>query len=208
LQETIYLMKTTFIVILVALSICFVGFKVQHWFVSKKALNMEKDKFMSNIKSGKKSFDADNWMSRNNVMDYSMNDLNKSIVIDVQSGKEYLAKNVLNSSNTFINFWFKGCGGCEVEMPEIQQFYEKYNNKIQFLILSNDSLETVRRYIKKEGFTLPFYVFKNSGFPGHIDVFPTNPLIINNKTAFLYAGIGYFDNKDFYRYVDSILVSK
>ncbi len=199
-------MKTTLIIIIVALGICFVGFKTQLWITSKKALNIEKDKFMANIKSGKKSFDADDWMSRNNVMPYNMNDLNKSIIIDVQSGKEYLAKDVLNSSNTFINFWFKGCGGCEVEMPEIQQFYEKYNDKIKFLILSNDSLETVRRYIKKEGFSLPFYVFKNGGFPGYVDIFPTNHLIINNKTAFLYGGIGYFDNQDFYAYVDSVLV--
>ncbi len=199
-------MKTTFTIILVALTICFAGFRVQQWFVSKNARNIEKDKFITNIKSGKKSFDADNWMSPNNVMPYNMNDLNKSIVIDVQSGQEYLAKDLLNSSNVFINFWFKNCGGCEVEMPEIQHFHEKYNDKIQFLLLSNDSLETVRRYIKKEGFTLPFYVFKNGGFPGHVDVFPTNHLIINNKTSFLYGGIGYFDNKDFYAYVDSVLV--
>ncbi len=198
-------MKTKLTIILVILGIGFAGFKVKLWLASKNARNIEKNKFIANIKAGRKSFDADNWMSGSNVVPYNMNDLNKSIIIDVQSGKEYLAKNLLNSSNTFINFWFKGCGGCEVEMPEIQQFYEKYNSKIKFLILSNDSLETVRRYIKKEGFKLPFYVFKNHGFPGYVDILPTNHLIINNKTAFLYAGIGYFDNEDFYTYVDSVL---
>jgi thiol-disulfide isomerase/thioredoxin len=200
-------MKTalsTISVISVVFFIYFIDF-INNWFDFGNARKIEKDKFISNIKSGKNSFDADNWMSRNNVMPYNMNDLNKSIIIDVKSGKEYLAKNLLNASNVFINFWFKGCHGCEIEMPEIQHFYEKYNDKIQFLILSNDSLEIVRKYIKKQDFTLPFYVFKNGGFAGHVNVFPTNHFITNNKTAFLYAGIGYFDNKNFYAYVDSVL---
>ena len=86
------------------------------------------------------------------------------------------------------------------------QFYEKYNNKIQFVIISNDEPETVQKYIKKNEFTMPFYVFKNDTFPVGIKIFPTSHLKINNKTQFIYAGVGYFDNDGFNQYIDSVLV--
>jgi hypothetical protein len=91
-------------------------------------------------------------------------------------------------------------------MAMTQEFYDKYKGKINFILLSQEEPNLVRSFMKKHQFTMPFYVIKNDRFPVAIKVFPTSHLITNNKTAFLYAGIGYFDNKDFYRYVDSVLV--
>ena len=53
---------------------------------------------------------------------------------------------------------------------------------------------------------MPFYVFKDDTFPVGIKIFPTSHLIINNKTQFIYAGVGYFDNDGFNQYIDSVLV--
>jgi thiol-disulfide isomerase/thioredoxin len=167
--------------------------------------NIENDKFISNIKSGKKSFDAGNWMSSLSVRENDMERLRKDTVIEVSTGKIYAVSTLIDTANLFLNFWFKGCKACEIETPNIQQFYNKYSNKIRFLLLSNDSLSVARNYIKEKSLMMPFYVFKNQHFPADIEVFPANHLIINRKTAFYYAGIGYFDNKDFYQYVDSVL---
>ena len=172
----------------------------------RKTQNIEKDKFIANIKSGKKSFDESNWMSRFGIQKNDMDRLKKDTVINVSNGKVYIVSDLADTTNLFINFWFTGCNGCVAEMPEIEQFYEKYNNKIKFLLLSNDNLTTARNYIKKNALKMPFYVFKNGSFPADIEIFPTSHLITNNKTTFYYAGIGYFDNADFYKYVDSVLV--
>lgn len=166
---------------------------------------IEKDKFISNIKAGRQSYDAANWMSPLSVRENDRQRLIKDSVIDVSDGKTYAISTLLDTTNLFINYWFTSCKGCDTEMPEIEQFYEKYKNNVKFLILSNDSLSTVRNYLAKNHFTMPFYVFKSGRFPADLEVFPTSHLIINNKTAFYYAGIGYFDNKDFYTYVDGIL---
>lgn len=166
---------------------------------------IETDKFISNIKAGRQSYDAANWMSPLSVRENDRQRLIKDSVIDVSNGKTYAISTLLDTTNLFINYWFTSCNGCDTEMPEIEQFYEKYKNNVKFLILSNDSLSTVRNYLVKNHFTMPFYVFKNGHFPADLEVFPTSHLIINNKTAFYYAGIGYFDNKDFYNYIDSVL---
>ena len=159
--------------------------------------------FMTNIKAGVKnqagfanfySFDG-----------YNMEELKAKEVIDVTSNKTMLLKDVLMKENLFINFWFKGCHGCEAEMPDVEQFYTKDKQQIQFAILSNDSPEAVRKYVAQNNFTLPFYVFKDGDFPSGINIFPTSHLIVKNKTAFEYAGMGYYVSPIFGNYVDSLL---
>jgi thiol-disulfide isomerase/thioredoxin len=165
----------------------------------------EQKKFIENIKSGRKSYDAANWMSPFSVQENDKARLMKDTVIDVSNGKVYALSSLLDTTSLFLNYWFTSCKGCDTEMPEIEQFYEKYKNDVKFLILSNDSLSTVRNYLAKNHFTLPIYVFKNGRFPADLEVFPASHLVINKKTAFYYAGIGYFDNNDFYQFVDSAL---
>lgn len=151
-------------------------------------------------------YDAANWMSMLSVRENDWARLRNDTVIDVSNGKAFAISTLLDTTNLFINYWFTSCKGCIIEMPEIEQFYEKYKYKVKFLILSKDSLSTVKKYLAKNHFTMPFYIFKSGRFPADLEVFPTSHLIINNKTAFYYAGIGYFDNKDFYGFVDSALV--
>lgn len=182
-------------------AVYFISLKISAY----QSYGIEKDKFISNIKSGSKSYDAANWMSPLSVRENDWARLRNDTVIDVSNGKAYAVRTLFDTTNLFINYWFTSCKGCDTEMPEIEQFYEKYKNDVKFLILSNDSLSTVRNYLAKSHFTLPFYVFKNGRFPADLEVFPVSHLVINKKTAFYYAGIGYFDNNDFYQFVESAL---
>ena len=57
-----------------------------------------------------------------------------------------------------LNFWASWCGPCKMEMPEIQDFYEKYGENIHFLAVSvDDSMDTAKTFIETEGYTFPVY---------------------------------------------------
>lgn len=175
-----------------------------YFLIKTQFQNTKENKFISDIKSGRKSYDEENWMSSLSVRENDRARLLKDTVIEVMSGKEIAIAELLDTSNVFLHY---GNINNYTEMPDIQQFYQKYKGKIRFLLLSNDRLATVRNFIQKNAFSVPFYVFKNGHFPADIEVFPASHLITNRKTAFYYGGVGYFDNHEFYQYVDKALTN-
>lgn len=175
-----------------------------HFSIKNYTRNSEKSKFISDIKSGRKSFDEANWMSPLSVRENDRARLIKDSVIEVLSGKEIALAEMLDTNNVFLHY---GSIKNSTEMPDIQQFYQKYKGKIRFLLMSNDSITTARNFLQKNALSVPLYVFKNGHFPADIEVFPASHLITNRKTAFYYGGVGYFDNHEFYQYVDKALTN-
>ncbi len=186
--------------VLAAIALTILGYLL----IKTQSQNTEKNKFMSNIKSGRKSYDEENWMSRLSVRENDRARLIKDTVIEVMSGKEIAIAELLDTSNVFLHY---GSINNSIEIPDIQQFYQKYKGKIRFLLMSNDSLTTARNFIQKNALSMPLYIFKNGHFPADIEVFPASHLITNRKTAFYYGGVGYFNNQDFFQYVDEVLTN-
>ncbi|OYD08098.1 TlpA family protein disulfide reductase [Paludifilum halophilum] len=59
---------------------------------------------------------------------------------------------------TLINLWASWCPPCKVEMPHIQEAYEKYGEQVNFRMVNLTSLddkEKMKQYVKKEKFTFP-----------------------------------------------------
>jgi len=58
----------------------------------------------------------------------------------------------------FINFWATWCPPCIAEMPSIQKLYEDYNDKVEFVFVTNDYFKEVNTFLKKNNYT--FKVFR------------------------------------------------
>ena len=72
----------------------------------------------------------------------------------------------------FVNFWATWCPPCVAELPEIQDLYDGYNGKIAFILITDESPETVQAFFKSKNYHLPVY-YSNSGIP---EAFQTNSL--------------------------------
>jgi len=59
----------------------------------------------------------------------------------------------------FVNLWATWCGSCIAEMPSLQRLYDSLKDEpIAFLMITNESAKTVRRFVNSEGFTAPVYL--------------------------------------------------
>lgn len=61
--------------------------------------------------------------------------------------------------------WASWCPYCQRQLPEIQKIYEKYGDRLHFVMLNmlgpghgtTETEETADKYIKEKGFTFPYY---------------------------------------------------
>jgi len=72
------------------------------------------------------------------------------------SGKE------INYSETkgkvvFVNLWATWCPPCIAEFDGIQGLYNDYSDKVEFLLVSDESPETIQKFLDKKGYNVPIF---------------------------------------------------
>jgi len=80
----------------------------------------------------------------------------------------------LNFKNTegevvLVNFWATWCPPCVAEMPSLQALYSGYNEEVQFLFVSNESHETIKKFMQKKGYDFEVYM-PQAAYPEAFDV--------------------------------------
>lgn len=61
-----------------------------------------------------------------------------------------------------MNFWATWCGYCKKEMPDFQEVYEEYKDKVEFLFInstdgSRETREKAETYLQEQGYTIPAF---------------------------------------------------
>ena len=61
-----------------------------------------------------------------------------------------------------LNFWSSTCPPCMAEMPLFQQFWEKYGDQVNFVVVNltdgyNDTFASAMKVVEENEFTFPVY---------------------------------------------------
>lgn len=91
-----------------------------------------------------------------------------------------------------VNMWATWCPYCVDEMPDFQVLYEKYGEKVQFVMLnacdSSHEVAAAREYIGQNDFTFPVYfdaeyqvnkLLDVVGYPTTAIISPTGEILLN-----------------------------
>ena len=58
----------------------------------------------------------------------------------------------------FVNLWATWCPPCIAEFQGIQDLYNDYKDEVLFLLVSNESPETIQNFLDKKGYDLPIFI--------------------------------------------------
>ncbi len=97
----------------------------------------------------------------------------------------------LNEKPVFLNFWATWCPPCIAEMPGIQELYEQYKDKVNFVFVTNERPETVKKFAVKHNYTdLPFYFtgtvpsdFASNSIPATFIISKKGKVVLTKKGA-------------------------
>lgn len=81
-------------------------------------------------------------------------------VIDIDGNEHKLSD--FKGKPVVLNFWASWCGPCKSEMPDFDEAFGEYKDKIHFLMVnltdgSQETVETASTYIKEQGYSFPVY---------------------------------------------------
>ncbi|TLX73057.1 TlpA family protein disulfide reductase [Labilibacter sediminis] len=98
------------------------------------------------------------------------------------SAKEEKHFSELKGKVILLNFWATWCPPCVAEFPAIQELYNEYGDKIEFVLISSEEQEAINQFLDKKGYTIPTYTLADK-IPG---ILSTNSL----PTTFLISKKG------------------
>ena len=101
-----------------------------------------------------------------------LSDLDYNWILAWGKNEPYYFSN-LRDKVVIVNFWATWCPPCVAEMPELQSLYQKYGDRVAFVLVTNEKQEVVEAFMEKNKYLMPvFYlatdppeVFAFRGYP-------------------------------------------
>lgn len=91
---------------------------------------------------------------------YSLTENTKKWEFTDMSGKKVIFSELMDKP-IFVNLWATWCPPCRAELPGIQQLYEQYKDRINFLFLSDEPTSKVKAFANKHHYEdMPFYRYR------------------------------------------------
>lgn len=109
---------------------------------------------------------------------------------------------------SFISYWATWCPPCIAELPSIKKLYKDYGDQIDFILLTNEKPETVRKFLTKKSYDLPVY-FPRMETPKALleSSIPTNYLLDKTgKIVIKETGSADWDSKKVRAVLDGLLL--
>jgi len=111
------------------------------------------------------------------------------VIYDMQGNAHSLKD--LNEKPVFLNVWATWCPPCIAELPSIKDLHSEYGDKINFILVSDESPAKVKSFIEKNDYqNLDFYIssglpadFSTQSIPTTFVISKKGKVIINKKGA-------------------------
>ncbi len=124
---------------------------------------------------------------------------------DLEGNQQSFAS--LKGEVIFLNYWATWCPPCIAEMPNIQALYDKMGDRVRFVLLSSESPEVIREFMKKNDYRLP--VYRSFGNPRpifHSRAIPTTYVIApDGRIVVKKTGSARWDSERFVALLESLL---
>lgn len=110
-----------------------------------------------------------------------------------------------------MNFWATWCGYCKQEMPDFQEVYEEYKDKVEFLFInstdgSRETREKAETYLQEQGYTIPAFYDEDMDavYTYSVNSLPTTMLLDKEGRVAAYAP-GLIEKEALIKALDTLL---
>lgn len=123
-----------------------------------------------------------------------------------KDGKNTYLSDFYDEKPIILNFWTSKCGPCQMEMPDFQRLYEKYQDQVHFMMIDcigamGETKDAGKTFIETMDYSFPVYydVNQNAQSAYGVRAFPTTYII--SQEIVQIGGSGMID----YDVVDEVL---
>ena len=111
------------------------------------------------------------------------------VVYDLQGNK--ISFEDLNDKPVFLNIWATWCPPCIAELPSIQELYEDYGDKVNFVLITSEDIQKVQKFAAEHEYNeLPFYLsssvpqnFSTNSIPATFIISKNGRVVVNKNGA-------------------------
>ena len=128
-------------------------------------------------------------------------------VVD-KDGKEVSLRDFIGEP-VVINFWASWCPPCKAEMPDFEEAYRAYGDRVHFLMIDvmwNETVNSANSFIASQGYTFPIYfdVYEQGGNAYYVDSIPRT-IFIDEKGEMQAYERGMISKEALYSAINALL---